>query len=180
MNKRILIGLLAVLILAIVLPLTVGANKTSYDSSSVHPVTREELIAFLGKSPVHNRTYNETYDCLNFAVDLWYGAYLNGMDAFIIIFNRESPASHVRVGFYFTGNDAELIEYWGTDKPYFVVEPQSFHIVPLNYYDATQIIGVVSGGGALQLYKAVHGGSKIPIIKITAAVGKYKFLRLFI
>jgi len=189
MNKRILIGLLAVLILAIVLPLTVGAEGISYDSSSVHPVTRQELAAFLVSNPVHNRTYDSIrYNCVDFAVDLWYDAYLAGIDAFIIILDKPGFDSHARVGFTAIGDDEApdtdpgYTEYWVSGNgSWFYVEPRS--IIPLTRMKETnpldgQVIETIVGSGALQLYRAKHSGSPIPLIQRIAAVFKYKLGKL--
>ena len=189
MNKRILIGLLAVLILAIVLPLTVGANSISYNASSVHPVTREELATFLIESPVHNRTYDSTrYNCVDFAVDLWYDAYLAGIDAFIIILDKPGFDSHARVGFTAIGDDEapdtdpEYTEYWVSGNgSWFYVEPRS--IIPLTRMKETdpldgQVIETIVGSDALQLYRAKHNGSPIPLIQRTVAIFKYKLGKL--
>lgn len=188
MIKKISVVVIAAVFIAFfVLSAVRIANTTeSYDASSVHPVTKQELADFLISNSVHNRTYHEIgYNCVNFAVDLWYDAYLSGMDAFIIFIDK-GMRGHALVGFRFNGVEGKIagwdywwyyMEPWGDDESYFIVEPEMIWTFPCNA--SLEIIMFISGEDALRLYEAKHGGSPLPIIKVELAKWKYKLEGLF-
>lgn len=189
MNKRakILFSLFIIaLVLAVVLPVTVGTERDCYDASLVYPITRQELTDFLNNTPVHNRTYDSIrYNCINFALDLWHEAYLKGIDAFIVIIDT-GFIGHVVVGFYSTD---EVLCTWGSrgnNRTWFMVEPNiSRPIYKENksvgitaYSPIIHVSGFVYGNDALRLYKAMHEGlgmlpgCELAMHTITYRVGK--------
>lgn len=115
----------------------VGASTETYDSSRVHASTIAEVMEFLAEDDVSNRTYDEhNYNCVNFAVDLWYNAYLAGLDAYLLAINRPGRKYHIVVGFYLNTQDVwdnwenyaglQNWLFWNNGTAYsLVIEPQA-------------------------------------------------------
>lgn len=166
------------------------ASTTSevYDASNLRPITKQELLDFLVADATNETTYNRlTYNCGNFAVDLWRNAYLKGFDAFIILLNWHRWNTHAVVGFY-ASEEMPLNhpEYWGENPQWFFVDPQfDMPMARGNSSDPLdkcnwEIITFVYGKDAFNLWKAISGnGPKIPWIKLGLLGAIYKIKNLF-
>ena len=184
--KRILVVILGLAVLLTSCCLT-GAT---YDPSSVHPATRQDVLAFLLEDKTNEQRYDLLrYNCLNFALDLWHNAYLRGLDAFLMVLNEPCGWSHIRVGFSSIGwAEAEgreygWTEYWGNKSaPWLYVEPTvDMFMTGENgtTLQDSQTIRYIRGEDVFELWESVKGNrAKLPLISLYVDVLLFKIGKL--
>jgi hypothetical protein len=56
-----------------------------YDASKVSPATEQEVLDFLAQDPTDNNVWIKgVYECGHFAADLWWNAYMQGLEACMV------------------------------------------------------------------------------------------------
>jgi hypothetical protein len=100
MKKRIaLVILIALIALLIVISGCVAAGAQTrdpstysseiYDDSKVSPATEQEVLDFLAQDTTDKNVWRaEVYECGHFAADLWWNAYVQGLEACMVWVER--------------------------------------------------------------------------------------------
>ena len=160
MNRFVFI-LLALILLASGCTAVKAATET-YDASRVSLAANQEVRDFLASDATNDIAYNwVTYNCLNFAVDLWHNAYIEGLDAFLIILNEKGVFSHVCLGFYAEDGNFSDSTYWFDRNGgcWFYVDPQKDYVYsrysPEDIYGEStiEIITFIYGEDAFALWQ---------------------------
>ena len=161
-----------------------SGDTESYDAYNLSAATKQEIDGFLASDNISENVYSWIgYNCLNFAVDLWRNAYLAGLDAFIVVINKDGIFSHTAVGFYEQGDDYPC---WSDEdgRYWLYVDPQcdvSFgecdeELLARVYVQSTDdIIVCLYGEDAFNLWQEVSGKTLgIELIRLYRMIWLYK------
>ena len=161
-----------------------SGDTETYDASRVSLAAKQEVMDFLASDATNDTAYNwVTYNCLNFAVDLWHNAYLAGFDAFLIILNKKGIFSHVCLGFYAEDGNSSDSAYWFDRNGgcWFYVDPQKDYVYsrhnPEDIYGeyTIEIITFIYGEDAFNLWQEVSGKTLgIELIRLYRIIWLYK------
>jgi uncharacterized protein YceK len=126
-------------------------SSVAYNASTVSPATEQEVLDFLAQDPTDKNVWVKgVYECGHFAADLWWNAYMQGLDACMVWVKhwvQGEEQDHWVVRFYI---ENETQNYW------LWVEPSTDRVV--NEDDYT-IQGTFCGEEALNLCKTWWGES---------------------
>ena len=122
-----------------------------YDASRVSPATDQEVLDFLAQDTTDENLWIEgVYECGHFAADLWWNAYTQGLEAFMVwvtYWEQGQEQVHGLVEFHI---EVETQSYW------LWVDPQSDKIVDEGAYT---IQGTFCGQEAFSLCKTWWEGN---------------------
>jgi len=100
-----------------------------YDASKVSPATEQEVLDFLAQDPTDKNVWIKgVYECGHFAADLWWNAYMQGLEACMVWvkhWEQGTEQDHWVVKFH-TGNATQNYWLW--------VEPSSDEVVDEDNY----------------------------------------------
>jgi hypothetical protein len=100
-----------------------------YDASKVSPATEQEVLDFLAQDPTDNNVWIKgVYECGHFAADLWWNAYMQGLEACMVWvkhWEQGTEQDHWVVKFHI-GNATQNYWLW--------VEPSSDEVVDEDNY----------------------------------------------
>jgi hypothetical protein len=100
-----------------------------YDASKVSPATEQEVLDFLAQDTTDRNLWREwVYECGHFAADLWWNAYMQGLEAcmvWVTYWERGEEQVHWVVKFRI---EDETQNYW------LWVEPSSDEVVDEDNY----------------------------------------------
>ena len=100
-----------------------------YAAANVGPATLEEIQSFLKEDRVDSRMFlPNVHDCKDFSADLWRSAYLNGLEASMVLYLHERSESNRNLAkaFYSIENPYHLVvAFLLTDGTWLYIEPQN-------------------------------------------------------
>lgn len=132
----------------LIISLLFPSISESYDASKVHAGTFQEIKSFLETDKTDEHKFTREYNCVNFSIDLWRNAYLEGLDAFIVIDNGMGKWDyHISMGFY-VANGTKLF-----------IDPQSDVVET-----PKEIIAILLGRTAYRLWQEKSGQTNIKFI----------------
>jgi len=126
-------------------------SSVIYNASKVSPATEQEVLNFLAQDPTDKNVWIKgVYECGHFAADLWWNAYMQGLEACMVwVKHWEQGTEQVHwVVKFLIGNETQNYWLW--------IEPSSDAVV--NESDYT-IQGTYCGEEALNLCKTWWAGN---------------------